>query len=111
VITLYTENLIEFYDRLADDQRRSILADIHTETSILYQLIEDLLSLSRLDFWPGRAAPVSVQSGRASRRDSFPARALADDKGVALTFDVPDQHLSIFADRGPDGPGISQPVE
>jgi PAS domain S-box-containing protein len=98
VINLYTENLLEFYDQLSDGQRHELLNDIHTETMTLHQLIEDLLSLSRLD--SGRAEP---------RRKEFylrdllfesvsSVRRLADEKNLELSLELPERSAPVYAD-------------
>ena len=99
VIILYTENLIEFYDQLNDQQRRDILVDIHTETDILHQLIEDLLSLSRLD--SGRSEPnrTVFNLGELLVESISMAKALAAEKDIDLGFQLPQCHVPIFADR------------
>jgi PAS domain S-box-containing protein len=98
VINLYTENLLEFYDQLDDDQRRGLLNDIHTETNTLHQLIEHLLSLSRLD--SGRAEPrrKEINLGEALLESISSVLRLADEKGLDLTYHLPDQPMSVYAD-------------
>ncbi|MCP4143559.1 MAG: PAS domain S-box protein [Chloroflexi bacterium] len=49
IISLYCENLIEFYSRMNDKQRKETLLEISTEALVLQELIEDVLLLSKLD--------------------------------------------------------------
>ncbi len=98
VINLYTENLLEFYDQLDDEQRRGLLNDIHTETNTLHQLIEHLLSLSRLD--SGRAEPrrKEINLGEALLESISSVLRLADEKGIDLTYNLPAYPMSVYAD-------------
>lgn len=98
VINLHAENFLEFYDRLSDDQRRKILVDIHAETKILHQLIEDLLSLSRLD--SGRAEPRRnlFNLGKVLSESIASSRPLAEKKEISLSCDLPESYISIFGD-------------
>jgi PAS domain S-box-containing protein len=98
VINLYTENLLEFYSQLDDTQRRELLTDIHTETRTLHQLIEDLLSLSRLD--SGRAEPrrKEFDLNELLVESIISARRLADEKHLDLTYYLPERAAQVFAD-------------
>ena len=99
VINLYTENLLEFYPRLSDDERRGLLSDIHIETHALHELVEELLSLSRMD--SGRAEPKKAQF------DLIPllvetlssGNSLASIKKVTIDSDLPSRPVPIYADH------------
>ncbi|MDR3573933.1 MAG: ATP-binding protein [Anaerolineaceae bacterium] len=99
VINLYTENLMEFYEQLDDTRRRQILTDIHHETEILHQLIEDLLGLSRLD--SGRAEPRRTVFNLCQLliESISMAKVLAGEKEIELTFQLPECRVPVFADR------------
>ena len=49
VITLIGGNLDRLYHRLEDDQRRQMIRDIREHTSVLNDLIQDILETSRID--------------------------------------------------------------
>jgi signal transduction histidine kinase len=98
VINLHTENLIEFYERLSDEDRKKILRDIHSETKILHQLIEDLLCLSRLD--SNRSEPRFNQVNLSSLlKDAITsAHFLAIEKEIELSCQLPDEGLTMLGD-------------
>ncbi len=99
VITLYAENLYEYYDQLKDEQRRDIARDIGAESATLQQLIEQLLQLSRLD--AGRAEPhYAACDLRELVNESFEhAQRVGKSKQLEMTFDLPAQPVMITADR------------
>jgi len=49
VLTLVSDNLDTYYERLSDDQRRKMFRDIQKHTQVLNDLINDILEISRLD--------------------------------------------------------------
>ncbi|HEX2978942.1 MAG TPA: ATP-binding protein [Anaerolineaceae bacterium] len=99
VITLHTENLLEFYDRLNDEKRQELLRDINTETNTLRQLIEDLLCLSRLD--SGRAEPnlTSFNLGDLLCEVVSSFKSMIEEKHIVLTTTIPEVAVMINADH------------
>ncbi len=99
VISLYTENLLEFYTRLSDQERLDILADIHTETHSLQKLIEDLLSLSRID--SGRADPQKSDFELVGLliETINSIKPIAEIKDLNIRFNLPEHPIQIYADH------------
>jgi PAS domain S-box-containing protein len=49
VLTLVSDNLDTFYERLGEERRRKMIRDIQKHTQILNDLIVDILEISRID--------------------------------------------------------------
>ena len=49
VITLVSGNLVRYYDRLSDSERRGMLQDLRQQTLGLNEIVNDILELSRLN--------------------------------------------------------------
>jgi PAS domain S-box-containing protein len=99
VINLCSENLLEFYDRLDDRQRQGLISDIHSETNTLHQLIEDLLSLSRLD--SGKAEPRRVDFDLVELLGEAvnSTKILAGEKDIHFEYSLPVHRVPVVADR------------
>jgi signal transduction histidine kinase len=46
---LQVSTLLRYYDRIEEESRREMIGEIHEQTNILRELIEDILELSRFD--------------------------------------------------------------
>jgi PAS domain S-box-containing protein len=81
------------------DKRTQYMATLDREANRLQQLIEDLLSLSRLDV--GKAQPVRVQTdlNRLVSQLVSDRAALAGEKGLSLTTDLAPSLVPVMADE------------
>jgi PAS domain S-box-containing protein len=92
VLTLLSDNLDSFYDRLSDDKRRKLVRDIQKHTQVLNDLIGDILEISRID--DGRISkeyePVDLT--QIARQEISELSPLAQEKAQLLRL---QGHLSL----------------
>lgn len=84
VLTLVSDNLDTFYERLSDERRRKMIRDIQKHTQVLNDLIVDVLEISRIDSGRvslGREVVNLVQLAQAEVEEILP---LAHQKSQAL---------------------------
>ncbi len=99
VIHLNTDNLLKYYDRLRDEQRKRLVEEIHAEANTLHQLIEDLLSLSRLDSGRVQMRWMVFDLGMAVQEVANHHRSTAEAKSVVLEMDCGEPGLMVNSDR------------
>lgn len=99
IINLYTENLIEFYNDLDDEQRQDLLTNVQEEASSLQGLIEDVLLLSRFD--SGRDLLNRTQFDLSGLLHDAISRTqpLTDEKGIRLINTFADSPIPIWGDK------------
>jgi len=90
---------LKLMDKGRPEKRTQYLATLEREANRLQQLIEDLLSLSRLD--AGRAVPIHTRTdlNRLVSQLVSDRKALADEKGLALTTDLAPDLAPVMADE------------
>jgi PAS domain S-box-containing protein len=95
IISLYSENLIEFYSRMDDEQRKKTLQEISIEASSLQTLIEDVLLFSRLD---ADASFNIKEIGLGEVLASVIKKEAAQNTGANIKFQVPEKEIYLYAD-------------
>lgn len=97
-IRLYAEEAIEFGET---DQavRTRALNVINTEARRLERIVGNMLSVSEIEAGAPRLsmAEVRLETMVAELEDDF--RALAEEKQIGLSFDLPPKYPVVFADR------------
>jgi PAS domain S-box-containing protein len=90
---------LKLMDKGRPEKRTQYLATLDREANRLQQLIEDLLSLSRLDV--GKAEPVRTETdlNRLVSQLVSDRQALANEKGLALTTDLAPNLVPVMADE------------
>jgi len=99
IINLYTENLIEFYNDLDDQQRKDLLTNVQEEASSLQGLIEDVLLLSRFD--AGRDLLNQTQFDLCELLHEATSRTepLTDERGIRLQNTFTESPVRILGDK------------
>jgi PAS domain S-box-containing protein len=98
VLTLVSDNLDTFYDRLSDERRRKMIRDIQKHTQVLNDLIVDILEISRIDSARvslGREMVNLVQLAQAEVEEILP---LAQQKSQTLQITGTDC-LEVLANK------------
>ncbi len=88
IIALSCDNLDAFYDRLGDAQRRRLLADIREQAHLLGNLVEDILTLSRIDSGRISLAKLPIDLARLAGAEVARQRGLAEARSHQLSFTV-----------------------
>ncbi|MEM7330097.1 MAG: ATP-binding protein [Pseudomonadota bacterium] len=68
------------------------------QTERMKRLVADLLSLSRIEFSEHRAPKTQVEFGKLARDTSQALIPIAEDAGITLRFDAPDDAIHAIAD-------------
>lgn len=88
IIALSCDNLDTFYDRLGDAQRRQLLRDIREQARLLGNLVEDILTVSRIDSGRVSLAKIPLDLARLAGEEVARQRSLAVERSQQLTFTV-----------------------
>jgi PAS domain S-box-containing protein len=99
IISLFVDNLVEFYDRLEETERKTILSDIQEETYALHQLIQEVLLLSRLDAGKTNLNITEFDLSELLQSNILKIEQLAKDNGIMIDQQIPDEQLFVQADR------------
>ena len=98
VIRLHAKNLKVYHDRLSGPNRVELLNAIQTQTSLLEQLIEDILQLSRFDAGLSETKREALNLTEVVNQTVIDLRPLAKSKQVSLTWQKPTSPLILMAD-------------
>jgi two-component system, OmpR family, phosphate regulon sensor histidine kinase PhoR len=95
----YTETLREQADEIDPETRERFLSVVHDEARRMQRVVEDLISLSRIEAekFTAPTEAVAVEPLIDHALDS--ARRMADERGSALVRDVADDLPQVAADR------------
>ncbi|OQA17645.1 MAG: Sensor histidine kinase TmoS [Chloroflexi bacterium ADurb.Bin360] len=85
VITLTTDNLLTFYERLDEPRRRRMLEALHSQAALLSDLIEDVLQVSRIDAGRTSSARAWVDLSQLVQLELEACRTLAQQKAQHLS--------------------------
>lgn len=99
IISLFVDNLVEFYDRLDETERKTILSDIQEETYALHQLIQEVLLLSRLDAGKTKLNISEFDLRELLQSNILKIEQLAKDNGIMIDQQLSDEQLLVQADR------------
>jgi len=99
IIILYVENLLEFYDRMEEDQRISLLRDVQEEAGSLQQLIEDVLLLSRLDENRIQTQHSPFNLAELARETTSELLSTAARKNVSIDLDLASDPTVVLGSR------------
>jgi PAS domain S-box-containing protein len=102
VITLTGDNLDTFYERLSEDQRRSMVGDIREHARVLSDLIGDVLEISRIDSGRISTERSMVDLAQLVRDQIEKQKPLAEKKSQILTVTAPET-LPVRANAGQIG--------
>ena len=85
VIALSCDNLLTFYHRLDDNQRRQMLQDVHEQAHLLNKLVEEILMISQID--GGRTSERSrpVDLAHLVRQEAERQRLIVEHRAQHLT--------------------------
>lgn len=86
IIILNCDTLVTYGDRLAESQRSQLLQDIHEQAHLLDRLVEDILTVSRIDGGrlPGTLSRVDL--AQLAREEVHRQRPLAEKRTQHLGF-------------------------
>ena len=91
VIALSSDNLLTFYDRLDDNQRRQMVEDVQEQAHLLNRLVEEILMISQIDGGRTSERIRPVDLAHLVRKEAERQRLIAERRS---------QHLTVSA-RGP----------
>ena len=96
----YTETLREQAEEIDPDTRDRFMAVVHDEARRMQRIVEDLISLSRIEAEKFTAPTDAVALEPLIDHALESARRMADERGSALISDVADGLPRIAGDRG-----------
>jgi two-component system phosphate regulon sensor histidine kinase PhoR len=96
----YTETLREQADEIDPDTRERFLSVVHDEARRMQRVVEDLISLSRIEAEKFTAPTEAIALEPLIDRTLDAARRLADERGSVLIREVADALPRISADSG-----------
>ena len=99
VIRLHAKNLLVYYDRLSGPNRVELLNAIQNQTSLLEQLIEDILQLSRLDAGLNETKREALDLIELVNKPIIDLRPLAQAKHLNLIWRKPASPLILMAEQ------------
>jgi len=99
VIRLHAKNILTYHDRLSGPNRVELLNAIQTQTSLLEQLIEDILQLSRLDAGLSETKREALNLVEVVHQTVIDLRPLAESKQLSLIWQKPRSPLTLMADQ------------
>jgi two-component system, OmpR family, phosphate regulon sensor histidine kinase PhoR len=99
VIRLHAKNLLIYYDRLSGPNRVELLNAIQNQTSLLEQLIEDILQLSRLDAGLNETKREALDLIELVNKPIIDLRPLAQSKHLNLIWRKPLSPLILMAEQ------------
>jgi two-component system, OmpR family, phosphate regulon sensor histidine kinase PhoR len=95
----YTETLREQADEIDPETRERFLSVVHDEARRMQRVVEDLISLSRIEAEKFTAPTEAVALEPLIDHALDSARRMADERGSALVRDVADDLPQVAADR------------
>ncbi|HET7605654.1 MAG TPA: ATP-binding protein [Sphingomicrobium sp.] len=95
----YTETLREQADDIDPDTRERFLSVVHDEARRMQRVVEDLISLSRIEAEKFTAPTEAIALEPLIDHTLEAARRLADERGSAIVRDVAEALPQISADR------------
>src|SRR5205085_10295052 len=96
----YTETLREQSDEIDADTRERFLAVVHDEARRMQHVVEDLISLSRIEAEKFTVPTDAVALGPVLDQALDGARRMADERRSPLVRDLAEDLPAIAADRG-----------
>jgi signal transduction histidine kinase/FixJ family two-component response regulator len=99
VIRLHAKNLLAYHDRLSRPNRVELLNAIQTQTSLLEQLIEDILQLSRLDAELSETKREAINLIEVVDETITDLRPLAEAKQISLTWQKSKTPLTLTVNQ------------
>jgi signal transduction histidine kinase len=98
VIRLHAKNLLAYHDRLSGPKRADLLNAIQNQTSLLEQLIEDILQLSRLDAGVSETKREAFNLVELVNKTIIDLHPLAEAKHLRLIWQKLTSPLTLMAD-------------
>ena len=95
----YTETLREQADEIDSATRERFLSVVHDEARRMQRVVEDLISLSRIEAEKFTAPTEAITLAPLIDHTIESARRIADERGSALVRDVADRLPHVAADR------------
>src|SRR3982751_4485941 len=96
----YTETLREQADEIEPATRERFLSVVHDEARRMQRVVEDLISLSRIEAEKFTAPTEAIDLGPLIEQASESERRMAEERGSELVRDVAAPLPDIAADRG-----------
>ncbi|NUQ17773.1 MAG: ATPase [Sphingomonas sp.] len=96
----YTETLREQGDEIDGDTRERFLSVVHDEARRMQRIVEDLISLSRIEAEKFTAPTEAVNLAPLIEQALGGAQRIADERGSTLVREVDPELPPIAADRG-----------
>jgi two-component system, OmpR family, phosphate regulon sensor histidine kinase PhoR len=96
VVGGFAETLTD--EDLPPDRRRQFAETILVNTRRMQRIVDDLLDLSRIESGGWVPKPIPVDARAAAADAVVPSKVLAEQKGIALEFCVPDDARMVTAD-------------
>jgi signal transduction histidine kinase/DNA-binding response OmpR family regulator/uncharacterized protein (DUF433 family) len=97
IIRLHSKNLLAYHDRLPPVKRVELLQAIQTQLNLLEHLIEDILTLSRLDAEGIQAEQHPVDLVELLNEVVNNLRPLAEAKQINLAWQKPPERITVQA--------------
>jgi PAS domain S-box-containing protein len=98
IVQLQINNLRAYHSRLSEHKRDELVDAVQNQVKLLEQLVEDILTLSRLDASEARGQPQPTDLKELVSRVVNLLRPLAVLKGVALSWTPPSSAVILQAD-------------
>jgi PAS domain S-box-containing protein len=99
VITLLTDNLVSLYDRLDDEKRKKLIADIREHSQELNNLIGSVLEISRIDSGQVTREYRRLNVTEVVSEEVKKQRPLSESKGQRLKT-IGDEQLMVIGNEG-----------
>jgi two-component system phosphate regulon sensor histidine kinase PhoR len=96
----YTETLLEQGEEIDEGTRERFLSVVHDEARRMQQIVEDLISLSRIEAEKFTAPTEAVELPPLMEQALGGVQRIADERGSSLVSDVDPELPAIAADRG-----------
>ena len=97
IIQLHASNLQAYHDRLPAARRQDLLDAIQRQVRLLEQLVEDILTLTRLDAGERRLERQPVNIDLIARQVLTALEPLADRQSITLDYAPPDREAIVQA--------------
>jgi two-component system phosphate regulon sensor histidine kinase PhoR len=95
----YTETLREQADEIDPATRERFLAVVHDEARRMQRVVEDLISLSRIEAEKFTAPTEAVELGALIEQAAQSARRMAEERGTEIVANVEPKLPAVAADR------------
>jgi PAS domain S-box-containing protein len=99
VIRLHANNLQTYYDRLSALKRSELLNGIQSQVKLLEQLVEDILTLSRLDTSKVVGERLAIDLAELVDDVITDLRPLATAKHISVRWTPPSEEIKVLAER------------